>query len=645
MADRPAVEESWTDQGVVHTARSPHCRLRDVPLGAVKLEDGFWASRLRANREAGLPRLLALLEEHGVADNFRRLSGRSEAPRRGLLWTDSDLYKWMEAAAFTLATTDDAPLWRDLTALVVDVAAAQGDDGYVNTWFVDERAGQRFQDLPAAHELYCAGHLIQAAIAHFRATGERTLLSVAENFADYLAETFGPGEREGYGGHPEVEMAMVELYRTTGNSAYLDFTRFMLEQQGFARKEALAGHAVRAGYLCAGAADYYAETGDAQILAALERLWSDLASGKLYITGGVGSRHAGEAFGLPYELPNARAYAETCAAIASIFWNWRMLALDGEARFADVLETTLYNGFLSGVSLSATEYFYVNPLESAGGHRRVEWYDCTCCPTNVVRMLASVPGYLFSTSAEGLWVHLYENCQLEWRVPPLVRMVSDAGQAPGPAPPDVPVRVDVQTGYPWTGDVELTVRPDTRHSFSLYLRIPEWCPGAATRVNRGRKRTHRRGGSYVEIRREWENGDTVRLELEMPVVAVEANPAVRENRGCVALRRGPLVYCFESVDNQGFDLRDLELLLGSKGSSYGFHFRTARDLLGGVVVLRGQGLAPAPRLDRGPLYRPRGPKPRRALQERTVTAIPYYAWANRGPSEMLVWPRVGKARP
>jgi len=357
----------WKDQGVVDTSTSTHCRLHPVPIRAVRIEGGFWKPRIEANRCKGMPRLLELLEEHGVVDNFRRISGRRKVRRRGPLFTDSDLYKWMEGAALALQSREDPRLRDTLDHIIDDVLSAQGEDGYLNTYFVDERAGERFQRLETDHEFYCCGHLIQAAVAHYRATGQTKLLDGARRFADYLATVFGPNKRQGKSGHPELEMAMVELYRATGDRRYLDFAGFLLDQLGFTSLSGMEGHAVRAAYACCGAADYYAETGDRAYGEALERLWEDMVEGKIYITGGIGARYAGEAFGEPYELPNFRAYAETCAAIANIMWNWRMLLIAGEARFADLMENTLYNGFLSGVSLDGTRYFYVpSPVRKGG---------------------------------------------------------------------------------------------------------------------------------------------------------------------------------------------------------------------------------------------------------------------------------------
>lgn len=601
------------DAGVVSAGGSPHCKLKPVPSRAVEMRPGFWKPRMDANSEQSIPALLHLLEEHGVVDNFRRVSGRKDVERRGPYFTDSDLYKWMEAAAFVLQSEDDPKMARMLDEVIDDVVAAQCEDGYLNTFFTGELAGQRFRNLPGEHELYCAGHLIQAAIAHHRATGGTKLLDAATRFADYLATVFGPGKIETPDGHPEIEMALVELYRTTGTRKYLDLAGFFLSGQKFADKQAIEGHAVRAAYLASGAADYFAESGHRTIMDALERLWADMAEGKMYITGGIGSRYDREAFGWPYELPNERAYAETCAAIANIFWNWRMLAITGESRFADVMERTLYNGFLSGVSLDGTCYFYMNPLACFRELQRQPWYGCTCCPPNVERMIASLPGYFYSASDEGIWVHLYDNSRLDWRL-------HDGRK----------VSLEQKADYPWEGSVEIAVSPEAPAEFALFLRIPGWCESASVSVG-GEAERGVPPGDYLKLERTWKPGDVVHLELPMPISLQESDPRVRENPGSVAMQRGPLVYCLESSDNPGVPIRDVELLIDG-----GFSAEFKPHLLGGVTVVHAKGLYPAAGQERGPLYREAG-SVKLEMRESGLTAIPYYAWANRGPSEMTVW--------
>ena len=370
---------------VVDTGKSPNVRLRPVPVSAVRMGEGFWKARMRTNVERSIPTMLDQLEAHGAVDNFRRLAGKKNIPRRGPLYTDSDIYKWMEAAAFALEAGPAPELEAKLDALIGEVLAAQEPSGYLNTWYVDDREKLRFTEQQRGHELYCLGHMLQAGIAYFRARGKRKLLDGGIRYANFLVENFGPGKRPALTGHPELEMAMVELYRTTGDRRYLEFAgyllsgvererlklaerdlRYMFSGKPFTSRDRLEGHAVRAMYACSGATDYWAETGDAAYGRTLEALWQDMARRKMYLTGGVGSRAQGEAFGEPYELPNAQAYTESCAAIANMMWNWRMLAVTGEARFTDVIERALYNGINSGMSLDGTLYCYRNPLESTG---------------------------------------------------------------------------------------------------------------------------------------------------------------------------------------------------------------------------------------------------------------------------------------
>ena len=601
------------DAGVVSTAHSPFAKLKPVPIRAVEMRPGFWKSRMDANRHRSVPKLFDLLEEHGVLDNLRRVSGRKDVERRGAFWTDSDLAKWMEAAAFVLQSEHDPKIAKMLDSAIDDLAAIQRPDGYINSFFTGELADQRFRNLAHEHELYCAGHLFQAAIAHHRATGDAKFLDAAIRYADFLTESFGPGKIEAADGHPEIEMALVELYRTTGNADYLDLAGFFLGVQEFAKKESIEGHAVRAGYLACGAADYFAETGDERIKGALERLWSDMFDAKMYVTASVGSRYEGEAFGRPYELPNERAYTETCAAIASAMWSWRMLAIEGECRFADVMERALYTGFLSGVSIEGGGYFYVNPLACYWDHQRQPWFGTTCCPTNVVRMVASIPGYIYGTSDEGVWVHLYENSKLDWRLENGIRLT-----------------LEQTTKYPWAGDVEIVISPEKPCEFALFVRIPGWCERASVKVG-----DEAFGGAvpgeYLKIERLWEKGDVVRLELEMPVTLMEADPRVREDAGSVAVQRGPIVYCMESPDNHGVPIRDAEILINEEMAA-----EFEPHLLGGVSVVRARGVYAKEDEARGPLYRPAG-SIRLDVEETDLKLIPYFAWANRGSSQMKVW--------
>ncbi len=629
-------------RGVIEVSKSPHARLHSVPVEAVKMGEGFWLPRMKTNVERSIPTLLELLEQHGIVDNFRRLSGRKKVERKGPLYTDSDLYKWMEGVAFVLQSGDDPKLRAQLDSLVDEVLAAQEPSGYLNTYYVEERESKRFTEQERGHELYCLGHWLQAGIAYYRATGNRKLLDGGIKFADYLVENFGPQKRPALTGHPELEMAMVELYRTTGERKYLDFAGYLLsgverERLGlrdrmieymfsgspFTSRTQFEGHAVRAMYAASGATDYHLETGDPAYWTTLEKLWQDMFRHKLYLTGGVGSRAAGEAFGEPYELPNSQAYTESCAAIANMMWNWRMLAASGDARYVDVIERALYNGINSGMSLDGTLYCYRNPLESTGEKIRNPWYDTTCCPPNLQRTFASLPGYLYSTSPEGLYVHMFHNSTLDWQL--------EDG---------TPIKVTQETKYPWSGYVTITVNPATPSDFTVFVRIPAWSEGTSVGVNNRPEPLPgaAKPGTYFAIKRRWKPGDRVRLTLAMTPRLVLANERVRENVGRVAVESGPLVYCLEQHDLPGKDsIFDVTLPLGPTPAR-GFHAEFLPEKLGGMMVLKHKGVVRARPLSEEPLYRTLGASKGKA-GGRTVdlTFIPYYAWANREPTSMQVW--------
>lgn len=585
-------------------------KLKFVPVGAVKMRDGFWKTRMDRNHERGIPRLLEHLKDHGVLEAFGLVSGRVTGQQRGPYFRDSDLYKWMEGAALALQSCDDPDLRAKLDEVIDEVVAAQGEDGYLNTFFSGELANQRFRNLPVEHELYCAGHLFQAAVAHYRGTGDDKLLACACRYADYLAAYFGHDKHQGVDGHPEVEMALVELYRATGKRSYLDLAEYFLSQWQFKDRQGVDGHAVRAMYLCCAGADYFAETGDKEYGAAVERLWNDLTLRKMHVTGGVGSYYSGEAIGWPYDLPNERAYAETCAAIASAMFSYRMLGMTGESKYADEMERAFYNGVISGVSLDGTSYFYMNPLACYREYQRQEWFGCTCCPTNMVRTLAAIPGYMYSTSEEGVQVHLFDNSEVSWRL------------ADG-----TPFTLKVETKYPWDGKVKITVGLDAPKEFTLFVRVPNWSPGGVEDPNVE--------NGYLKLHSMWQPGDVAEIDMRLPVTLLGTDPRVRSNAGQVVVQRGPLVYCAESIDNPGVSIRDLDL------ASAGFEAAFEPDLLGGVVTLTGKGAVAEGSDDRGPLYQPAGSWRALAKHETPVKLIPYYAWANRGPSEMTVWMPLG----
>ena len=606
--------------GVVASEKT---RLRSVPIGAVEMGEGFWKARMDRNHERGIPRLLEHLEDHGVVDAFGIVSGRKTSRAKGLYFRDSDLFKWIEGASLALQTYDDPELQSKLDEIIDEVIAAQGADGYLNTFFSGELADQRFRNLAVEHELYCAGHLFQAAVAHYRGTGDDKLLNCACRYADYLADYFGHDKHQGVDGHPEVELALMELYRATGKRYYLELAEYFLSQWDFANKQEVDGHAVRAMYLCSGGADYFAETGDAAYGEAVHRLWNDLVQRKMYITGGVGSYYAGEAIGWAYDLPNEHAYAETCAAIASAMFSYRMLGITGEAKYADEMERALYNGVISGVSLDGTAYFYQNPLACYRDYQRQEWFDCTCCPTNMVRTLAAIPGYMYSTSDDGVWVHLFDNSEVNWHL------------ADG-----TPFTLKVETNYPWDGKVEITVGLDAPKEFTLFVRRPGWCREYSvdyatydtTSVDSATYDSGIAGiGCYISIHRFWQPGEHVQLELEMSSNDVMCDPRVRENHCRIAIQRGPLVYCAESIDN-AHGIRDLEAGTTRETTEL------RPDLLGGIVTITRDGFTTKQFRGKSPLYVHLGTYPdRREEIPTTITLIPYYAWANRGPSEMTVW--------
>jgi hypothetical protein len=631
--------EAWKAQGIINTSASPKAKLHSVPIRAVTMGNGFWAERMRTNVEESIPTLLALLEEHGVVDNFRRLSGRKDEARRGPVYTDSDLYKWMEAVAFVLQSGDRPPLRDTLDKLIDEVLAAQEPSGYLNTYYVGERAKLRFSEMYRSHELYCLGHLLQAAIAYYRATGNRKLLDGGIKYADYVVQTFGPEKKPALTGHPELEMALVELYRTTGDKRYLDFVdylftgemlrlqltddqvKYMFSGTPFTSRAELEGHAVRALYACSGATDYYLETGEAEYGETLDRLWKDLVERKMYITGGVGSYTEGESVGVAYDLPNQRAYAESCAAIANLMWNWRMLAAKAEAPYADVMEKALYNGINSGMSLSGTLYCYRNPLESRGDEDiRQPWYDTTCCPPNLERTFASIPGYLYSTSPAGVYVHLYHASTLDWHL--------ENGTG---------LKLVQRTKYPWDGDITLKISPAKAATFTLYLRIPSWSSKATVTLEGKPAPGKPMPGEYFALRREWKGESTVRLLLDMTPQLVAANPLVREDYGRVAVQRGPLLYCLEQVDQEAqssiFDVA----LSASAAPGGGFTAQFRPDILGGIMLLKHQGKAMAKPLAEEPLYHTLESPSRSEGKEVNLTFIPYYAWGNRLPGAMEVW--------
>lgn len=587
-----------------------HRKLKAVPFTAVQVRDTFWAPRLQVNREISLPHNFKWCEDTGRFDNFAKAGGLMAGEFEGIYFNDSDVYKVLEGASYSLADHPDPTLERMTDEVIAKIAAAQRSDGYLNTYYTLKEPGNEWTNCGVMHELYCAGHLFEAAVAHFRATQKRTLLDVAIRFADYIDNRFGPGKAVDVPGHEEIELALVKLFEVTGQQRYLDLAQFFLQARGnpaqrkqlygvycqdhqpVAEQAEIVGHAVRAMYLYAGVADVAAYTGDEKFVATMNRLWDDVVLHKMYITGGIGARHEGEAFGDRYELPNDSAYCETCAAIGLALWAHRLNLLHADAHYADILERVIYNGVLAGIGMDGQHYFYVNPLAADGNHHRQPFYPCACCPTNAVRFLPSLPGYVYATSSDGIYVNLY---------------VAGDGSA---QLKDAPVSISQVTEYPWDGQVKLTVSPAAPCTFDLHLRIPSWCTQAALAVNGAPTPCQPNGKGYAVLRREWKAGDVVDLQLPLDVRRTEAHPLVTADAGRVALERGPLVYCFEAVDNGG-QVRQIMLERDPQ-----FTLQRQADLLGGITVIHA-----------------------RARGDRQVTAVPYYAWDHRAAGPMAVWVR------
>jgi DUF1680 family protein len=615
-------------------------RLIPVPLTQVTVEDSFWAPRIRVNREQTIPHEYKQCKDTGRIDAFLLNWKPGVEPKPHYFW-DSDVAKWIEAASYSLATHPDPELDELLDEVIEMIAGAQQEDGYLNTYFTQVEPENRWVNLAHWHELYCAGHLMEAAVAHFEATGKRTLLDVMCRYADYIDSVFGPGKRDGCPGHEEIELALVKLYHATGEKRHLKLSQFFLDQRGqqpsYFKKELerlnpewagrfnpeycqdhlpvreqseVVGHAVRAMYLYCGMADVANEIGDQGLLEACERLWDNVCRKRMYITGGIGPARHNEGFTNDYDLPNESAYAETCAAIGLVFWNHRLLQFRGDGRFADVMERALYNGTISGVSLDGKKFFYVNPLESRGNHHRQDWFGCACCPPNIARLIASIGSYIYSQAERDAYVHLYVQGSGRMRV---------SGQQ---------VVLKQETDYPWDGRILISVNPETPTGFGLNLRIPGWSRSAALAVN-GESVEPAVTRGYTRIEREWKAGDRVELAFPMPVELIEAHPAVRQDAGLVALQRGPVVYCLEQIDNpvplhRIVLPRDVELKP-----------RFEVNLLGGITVINGRALLADDSDWDNVLYRA---EPTR-LKPLEITAITYYAWDHRDPGEMRVWLR------
>ncbi len=612
--------------------RRPFHLLSSPQLTEVRIEDGFWSPRLETFRKVTLLHCFEKCRETGRLANFDRAAGRETGPYQGAHFNDSDVYKIVEGAALSLASHPDPELEKLVATTIERIAAAQQPDGYLDTYFTIDRRDERFRHIHpvARHELYCMGHAIEAGATHFQLTGSPAFVAVAEKLADHIASVFGPGKRYDVPEHQELEPALIKLYRVTGKEKYLKLAEFFINERGddthhtlygsysqdhvpFREQREIVGHAVRAMYNCVGAADLYAETGDPALLKALKRLWKSTTERKMYITGGIGAEQKGEAFSYDYHLPNRTAYSETCAQIGLLFFAHHMLCIDPHARYADVLERVLYNGFLSGISLSGDKFFYQNRLAGDGSYRRVPWYGCACCPSNIVRVFPSIGQYICQAGDNAVYVQLYISSSTKLKLQ------------------DRHVTVTQKTRYPRDGSVAISLASDSATPVDLFLRIPEWIrssetPGGLYTWNRPPGTTARLDGvpidcstlenGYLHLRTSAHTPRTYTLAFSMPILRVHAHPQVGADRGRVALQRGPLIYCVEDVDiSEGAD-STIDTLCLPPNQPLETEF--CEELLGGVQVIHpaadGKKGAPSP-----------------------WHAIPYYARDNRGKSAMTVY--------
>ena len=625
--------------------RSGGYPIASVPFTDVRLTDDFWAPRLETNRTVTIPFGFEKSDEEGRIRNFEVAGGLREGDYEGKMpFDDTDVYKLIEGAAYSLQSHPDPELDRFLDGIIGKIAAAQESDGYLTTYKTIDptkspapwlKPGPKWElELQGSHELYNAGHLYEAAYAHYRATGKRTLLDVALKNADLIARTFGPGKLTTPPGHQIIETGLMKLAAATGQDRYRDLAKFFLDQRGVAdgrklfgeynqdharvvEQDEAVGHAVRAAYMYSGMVDAAALEDDELYRQAVQRIWDNVVSRKLYITGAIGALHKGEAFGEDFELPNRTAYGETCASVANVYWNQRMFLLSGDAKYIDVLERTLYNAAIAGVSLEGDTFFYPNPLESDGKYAfnqgaltRKPWFDSSCCPTNIARFIPSIPDYVYAVRDDTLFVNLFVDNESSMKV----------GESL--------VRVAQETFYPWDGGVRLRLAPDRPRAFEVRVRIPGWARGRPVpsdlyrytdsaegayelRVN-GERVVPKIVQGYAVISRTWTRDDEIRLDLPMPARRVIADERVVDDRGKVAIERGPLVYAAEGVDNDG---SVLDIVVPDTAR---FEIEHRKDLLGGVTVLKAMAEG-------------------RGGAARRLTMIPYYAWSHRGTGEMAVW--------
>jgi uncharacterized protein len=588
--------------------------LTQVPFTRVKIKDSFWAPRLTKHQETTIKACLKQCEKTGRIENFEKAAGVKEGDFQGVCFNDSDIYKVIEGIAYSLMNNPNAELEK-YTDLVIDkIAAAQEEDGYLDTYFTLGRQDKKWTDM-MAHEDYCGGHLIEAAIAYNAATGKRKLLEVAIKMANHYVEVFGDGKRHWTAGHQEIELALVKLYRETKVEKYLKLAQWFIEERGHGHEfkdsvwdrntfggapynqddkpirelSDIKGHAVRAMYYFAAVADLAALTGDKGYTEALDRLWDSTVMRNMYVTGGIGSSKDNEGFNGDYDLPNDTAYCETCASVGMVYWNSRMNKIYSESKYADIVEREIYNGIVSGISLEGDKFFYVNPLESHGDHHRQQWYDVSCCPTQLARFIPSIGDYVYAVSDEGIWVNLYLSSDSS---------ITFQGRE---------VKITQQTSYPWSGSISFLLEVEGEEEFDIKLRFPGWCKSAGVKINNEEINNLSVENGYIQLKSRWKNADKILLELDMPVERVYSNPKVKVNLGKAALQRGPIVYCVEEADN----VKDFENIVLHKDAK--FIIKHDKELLGGITVITAE------------------------YKGEKLTAIPYYAWDNRSPGKMKVW--------
>lgn len=582
--------------------------IEQIDFSHVKINDNFWSPRLSKHVSATLPVCIDQIENQtGRIRNFEN-AAKGEGEHSGIFFDDSDVYKALEGMAYSLINNPDPELEKKADEWIDKFAAAQQPDGYINTFYTLTGLDKRWTNMDK-HEMYCAGHMIEAGVAYYQATGKRKLLDVCIRMTDHMMSQFGPGKRHWVPGHEEIELALVKLYQTTQEQKYLDFAYWLLEERGHGHGTMgdegkwnpvyyqdivpvrqltdISGHAVRCMYLYCGMADVAALKNDTGYIAAMDRLWDDVVHRNMYITGGIGSSHDNEGFTEDYDLPNLDAYCETCASVGMVLWNQRMNQLTGDSKYIDVLERSLYNGALAGISLGGDRFFYVNPLESKGDHHRQEWYGCACCPSQLSRFLPSIGNYIYASSDDALWVNLY---------------IGNTGQI---RIGETDILLTQETDYPWDGSVKLTISTSQPLEKEIRLRIPNWCKTYDLSINGKRINVPKEKG-YAVIK-DWKSQDVIALDMDMPVEIVAADPHVKENFGKRAIQRGPLVYCMEEIDNPVyFDQIQLS-------PSTTFQTAFASDILNGIKTIKTNGRA------------------------QSATFIPYYAWDNRKAGKMRVW--------